>query len=251
MGARLNWPVMRFKLLRRRLTISAPRMAVRSAMPWPLRWAVVAIVLGFCAAIGLWAFELGKDIAGVDGSRAEELTQARAEVQALQQQVATLKDERDKAQTLANTSTTLLTAEKAVQERLLAQNRQLETDNLGLKESLTFFEKLIPRSAAETLSIRGLQADASNPRQIKWQMLVILPVKNAPEFKGRLELVLAGTQAGKPWESPLPNGPLPLEFKQYGRADGVFEVPAQVVVKSITARVLDASGVRATQVLKL
>ncbi len=213
MGARLNWPVMRFKLLRRRLTISAPRMAVRSAMPWPLRWAVVAIVLGFCAAIGLWAFELGKDIAGVDGSRAEELTQARAEVQALQQQVATLKDERDKAQTLANTSTTLLTAEKAVQERLLAQNRQLETDNLGLKESLTFFEKLIPRSAAETLSIRGLQADASNPRQIKWQMLVILPMKNAPEFKGRLELVLAGTQAGKPWESPLPNGPLPLEFK--------------------------------------
>ena len=54
---------MRFRLLRRRLTISAPRMAVRSAMPWPLRWAVVAIVLGFCAAIGLWAFEFGKGIA--------------------------------------------------------------------------------------------------------------------------------------------------------------------------------------------
>ena len=47
---------MRFRLLRRRLTISAPRMAVRSAMPWPLRWVVVAIVLGFCAALGLWAF---------------------------------------------------------------------------------------------------------------------------------------------------------------------------------------------------
>jgi hypothetical protein len=240
---------MRFKLLRRRLTISAPRMAVRSAMPWPLRWAVVAIVLGFCAAIGLWAFELGKDLAGVDGSRAEELTQARAEVQTLQQQHATLKDERDKAQTLANTSTTLLTAEKAVQERLLAQNRQLETDNLGLKESLAFFEKLIPRSAAETLSIRGLQADASNPRSLKWQMLVILPVKNAPEFKGRLELVFAGTLAGKPWEAA--GHALPLEFKQYGRLDGVFEVPNGAVVKTVTARVVDGSGVRATQALKL
>jgi hypothetical protein len=240
---------MRFKLLRRRLTISAPRMAVRSAMPWPLRWAVVAIVLGFCAAIGLWAFELGKDLAGVDGSRAEELTQARAEVQTLQQQLATLKDERDKAQTLANTSTTLLTAEKAVQERLLAQNRQLETDNLGLKESLAFFEKLIPRSAAETLSIRGLQADASNPRSLKWQMLVILPVKNAPEFKGRLELVFAGTLAGKPWEAA--GNALPLEFKQYGRLDGVFEVPNGAVVKTVTARVVDGSGVRATQALKL
>ncbi len=57
---------MRFKLLRRRLTISAPRMAVRSALPWPFRWAVLAIVLGFCAAIGLWAFEFGKDIAGLE-----------------------------------------------------------------------------------------------------------------------------------------------------------------------------------------
>ena len=55
---------MRFRLLRRRLTISAPRMAVRSALPWPFRWALLAIVLGFCSAIGLWAFEFGKDIAG-------------------------------------------------------------------------------------------------------------------------------------------------------------------------------------------
>ena len=170
-------------------------------------------------------------------------------MQTLQQQLATLKDERDKAQTLANTSTTLLTAEKAVQERLLAQNRQLETDNLGLKESLAFFEKLIPRSAAETLSIRGLQADASNPRSLKWQMLVILPVKNAPEFKGRLELVFAGTLAGKPWEAA--GNALPLEFKQYGRLDGVFEVPNGAVVKTVTARVVDGSGVRATQALKL
>ena len=56
---------MRFKLLRRRLTISAPRMAVRSALPWPFRWAVLAIGAGLCAAIGLWAFEFGKEIAGL------------------------------------------------------------------------------------------------------------------------------------------------------------------------------------------
>jgi hypothetical protein len=64
-GPRFEAP-MRFRLLRRRLTISAPRMAVRSALPWPFRWAMLAIVLGFCAAIGLWAFEFGKDIAGLE-----------------------------------------------------------------------------------------------------------------------------------------------------------------------------------------
>lgn len=50
---------MRFRLLRRRLTISAPRVAVRSALPWPLRWIMLAVVFGFCAAIALWAFEFG------------------------------------------------------------------------------------------------------------------------------------------------------------------------------------------------
>ena len=79
---------MRFRLLRRRLTISAPRMSVRSALPWPFRWAGLAIVLGFCAAIGLWAFEFGKDIAGLDGGTKEELTRARAELGGLRDELA-------------------------------------------------------------------------------------------------------------------------------------------------------------------
>ena len=80
---------MRWKLLRRRLTISAPRVAVRSAMPWPLRWAVVAIVLGFCAAISLWTFEVGKSIAGLE-------THAKEELVRLRQENARLREDRDK-----------------------------------------------------------------------------------------------------------------------------------------------------------
>jgi hypothetical protein len=49
--------VLKFRLFRRRLTISSPRMSVRSALPWPVRWMVGAAMLGFSAAIGLWAFE--------------------------------------------------------------------------------------------------------------------------------------------------------------------------------------------------
>jgi hypothetical protein len=48
---------MRLRLLLRRLTVSASRMAVRSALPWPFLWAVLAIVAGFYAAIGLHAFK--------------------------------------------------------------------------------------------------------------------------------------------------------------------------------------------------
>lgn len=242
---------MRFRLLRRRLTISAPRMSVRSATPWPLRWALVAIVLGFCAAIGLWAFEFGKDIAGIDGGRTEEVAQLRVELGVVRQQLSAMKDERDKAMSVANTSSTLLTAEKAAQERLSAQNKQLESENRTLRDDLGFFEKLIPTGGAESLAIRGLQADLKDGRQLKWQVLVIQPVKNAPEFNGRLELSFTGLQGGKPWSAPLPGGPQSLKFRQYGRLEGVFELPPQTVVKGISAKVMEGTVTKAIQSIKL
>src|SRR5882757_2272088 len=98
---------MRLKLLRRRLSISAPRMIVRSHLPWPIRWAVVALVLGFSAALALWAFEFGKSIAGLDRRSVDELRQLRVEV-------AKLRAEREEAQSVANTAQSLLTAEKTV-----------------------------------------------------------------------------------------------------------------------------------------
>lgn len=128
---------MRFRLLRRRLTISAPRMAVRSALPWPFRWAFIAIVLGFCGAIGLWAFEFGRDIAGGDGNAKAELIELRADV--LQ-----LRTERDQAKLVANTSDSQLTTEKATQAGLVSQVRKLETENQALRDDLALVQTLMP-----------------------------------------------------------------------------------------------------------
>jgi hypothetical protein len=242
---------MRFRLLRRRLTISAPRMAVRSALPWPFRWAVLAIVLGFCAAIGLWAFEFGKDIAGLEKGSKEELMQLRTEVTALRSELVAVKAERDEAQSVANTADTLVTAEKASHEKLLAQVKQLETDNRLLRDDLGFFEKLIPAGSVEGLAIRGLQAELVGPTTLKWQTLVMQPGRNTQEFNGRLEITFAGTVNGKPWTATLPDGAMPIKVKQYGRMEGELALPPQVLVKSVSARVLEGSVVRATQTIKL
>jgi hypothetical protein len=242
---------MRFRLLRRRLTISAPRMAIRSALPWPLRWAIVAIVLGFCAAIGLWAFEFGKDIAGIDDGRIQELARLQGEVVNLTQQLDSMKEERDKALSAANTSTTLMTTEKAAQERLSALNKQLETENRKLRDDLGFFEKLIPTVGTEALAIRGLQAEVQNGRQVKWQVLVIQPLKNAPEFTGRLELSFSGLQGGKPWVANLPGGPQTIKLRQYARAEGVYELPPQTVLKGVSVKVMDGTVTKAVQSIKL
>ena len=235
---------MRFRLLRRRLTISAPRMAVRSAMPWPLRWAGAAIVLGFCAAIGLWAFEFGKNIAGLDSGTKEELLRLRSEM-------SKLRDERDKAQSVFNTSASLITAEKAAQERMIAQIKTLEVENRALRDDLGFFEKLIPTHGAEGVAIRGLQAEVLSGSQLKWQILVIQPVKNAPEFRGKLEVSIAGTLNGKPWMMELPGGAQALQFRQYRRIEGMVDLPDQAMVKNVSAKVVEGTATRAVQSIKL
>jgi hypothetical protein len=247
----LGLEFMRFRLLRRRLTIRAPSMAVRSDVPWPFRWAVVAVVFGFCAAIGLWAFEFGKDIAGLERGSKEEILRLRGEVGNLKSQLEKITNERDTAQSIANTADTLVTAEKASQDKLVQQVKQLEADNRSLRDDLGFFEKLIPSTGTEGVAIRGLQAEILNAKELKWQILVIQANKNAAEFNGNLELVFTGTLNSKPWTMALPGGFQKIKIKQYGRLEGVFQMPAQVVVKGVTARILDGNLVRASQSTKL
>lgn len=226
-------------------------MSVRSALPWPFRWAGAAVVLGFCAAIGLWAFEFGKEIAGIDDNRVQELTRLERDAADLKQQLASMKEERDQALAQANISTTMLTAEKAAQERLTSVNKQLETDNQHLRDDLGFFEKLIPTVGTEALAIRGLQAEVQDGRQVKWQVLVIQPLKNAPEFNGRLELSFTGLQSGRPWSATLPQGPQPIKLRQYARAEGVFDLPPQTLLKGVSVKVMDGNVVKAVQSIKL
>ena len=146
---------MKFRLWRRRLSVSAPRVAVRSSMPWPVRWLLGALVLGFSGALALWAFEFGKEIAGLDRNAKQELEALRSETTRLRADLA-------QAQSIANTSESLLMAEKAAQAQLALQIRQLEVDNMALRSDLGFFERLIPGSGSGELNIRGLQVERIN-----------------------------------------------------------------------------------------
>ena len=82
-------------------------------------------------------------------------------------------------------------------------------------------------------------------------LLVIQPVKNAPEFRGKLELSVSGTLDGKPWMMPLPDGPQMLHFRQYRRVEGMLDLPADVVVKNVSARIIEGSVSRAVQSVSL
>ena len=235
---------MRWKLLRRRLSVSAPRMIVRSHLPWPLRWAVVALMLGFSAALALWAFEFGKDIAGLDRD-------AKAELSGLRVEVGRLRADHVRAQSVANTAESLLKAERVAQDALAQQVRQLETERQALRADLGFFENLMPM-VGEGLHIRGLKAQAQAPGQVRYQLLVMQSARNATEFAGSYELVLSGMHDGKPWQLRMPGGPKNLQLRQYTRVEGLIDHPPEAVIKGMLARVTDKQGVvKATQALKL
>ncbi|WP_119156329.1 DUF6776 family protein [Caldimonas tepidiphila] len=241
---------MRWKLLRRRLSISAPRMIVRRQLPWPLRWAALALMLGFSAALALWAFEFGRGIAGLDrGARAQ-----LAELEQLRATVAELRAERERAQSIANTADSLLKAERVAQERLAAQVRELEGQNQSLRSDLAFFEQLMPAGAAGggALAVRQIEARVVAPGQLQYRLLMMQSGRAPAEFSGRYELSLAGQLDGKPWSFAMPGGAQLLQVKQYRRVEGTFEYPSRAVVKSVQVRVTDPAGaVRATQTQRL
>jgi len=224
---------MRWKLLRRRLSLSAPRVSVRSSLPWPLRWALVALMLGFSAAIAMWAYEFGSRISGVDDG---------AEVARLQVELERVSRERDSALAVANTADSLVKAEHAAQERLARQVRQLQAENLTLQSDLALFERLLPAGSGGSVKIRGVQVDVEGPGRLHYQVLAMQAGKNPREFRGRLELTLIGTLDGKPWDFVPDSAPDSLRMKQYARMEAVVEYPAQVVLKTVQIRVLDTKG---------
>ena len=227
---------MRWKLLRRRWSVSAPRVTVRSRMPWPLRWLIWALMMGGSAALALWTFEFGKELTGLDRDARTELTSLREEVERL-------RGEHDRAVSVANTADSLLKAAQTTQESLAARVKSLEAENLALTRDLGFFEKLMPsRDDGKPLAVRGLQVQPDGPGRLRYQALLMQAVGRSGEVKGRYELALTGLQEGRAWTLTVNKATQSIQMKQYQRLEGVIDLPAGVVVKQLEIKVLDTAG---------
>ena len=225
---------------RGRFGIAAPRVAVRTHVPW--HWRVLGLVtmLGVSLALAGWIYDAGRRFAGFDRSETEqELTSLRAKSAELTGEVMRLRS-------VADASGSKLQIEMTAQQQLTRQVKALEDENVQLKEDLSVFENLAQAEGPEgSLSINGLRVEA-DADHYRYRMLVAMQQggKKDREFNGSLQLAVTLQQNGKSVMMLLPYLGDPnankylLNFKHFRRVEGTFKAPVGTRVKSVEVRLL-------------
>jgi len=241
---------MRWKLWMRNMSLSAPRVTVRSTLPWPLR-----VLFGFIAAAvamvaGVAVYEYGRDFAGPD--RRELVTHNEQLAEQLRQTSA----ERDRSTELANSYEGELKVQRAAQEQLAQQVRALEEDNTRLKEDLAFYDSLLPAGKSDKgIVIRSFRLQPEDEAQrMRFRLLIQQSGKADRDFVGSVQMEVRFTQNGGNFIYELPEADatperakaFDLSFRHYQRLEGNFTLPAGAVPHSVLVRVL-AAGETQTQ----
>lgn len=245
---------MKWKLLRRRMTVSAPRVTIRSQLPWPLRALLVFLVLVVAAAAGVAIYEYGKEFAG-PGRR--ELT---AEIDRLKSELRELKAERDRLAAVTTAYEAQMKVERSAQEQLAAQVAQLETEANRLREDLDFFESLLPAgTGSKGVVIRSFRMQPEGePNRLRYRLLVQQSGKPQRDFVGSVQMQVNFVQHGRNFTLQVPDPAggeaarsLDLAFRHYQRIEGTLALPVGAVARSVLVRILSGGEVQTQQTFML
>lgn len=249
-----------WRRVRQHFGISAPRMAVRTHLPWWGRGTLLVAAIAIIAGMWWWGFDFGQIFGGFNRKEVE------AKLVSLEAEAAKLRTE---AVTLRARNSTLeseLGMMRGAQETLTRQSTELSGDNAQLKEELVFLQKLVSDSSKQTgLAIQRLSAERDNDTMWHYNLLVVRGGSPKDEFEGNVILQVAlapvaGAAAGTramtltlPEDQPEIRSALGLKFKYYQRLEGRFRVPAGMRVASISARAFESgqNSPRAARTLQL
>ena len=239
--------------LRQRFGIAAPKVAVRTQVPWYLRWLGLAVMLAFSAALAAWMYDAGRRFAGFDRSEVEqEMSAARSELEKR-------RDELERLRALANAADSKLSIERTAQQKLAQQIKGLEQENARLREELAIFESMLSSDAASAAPLSVLRFKVEPdllPGEFRYRVLLLAAgPRRGKEFQGRLEMVVALTEEGRgamitvPAAGDADAANFKLGFKHFQRIDGIFRVAPKAKVTSVQLRVYEtgAAEPRVTQ----
>jgi hypothetical protein len=239
----------RFKKLRQRFGISAPRVAVRTHVPWYLRWLLLAVLLAFSVALAAWMYDAGRRFAGFDqGEVQDELATMRREYGAMGAELAKLR-------AIANAADSKLSIERTAQVQLARQIRQLELDNSRLREDVAIFESMLSTDSrtAQALTIQSLKVEPDGlPGEYRFRMLLLTGNRrDRGEFQGRVELLVGVQQEGLGAIIQVPDraagdpAAYKLAFRNFFRVEGTFRVDPKAKVGTVQVRIFETGSAQA------
>ena len=237
----------RFSKLRRRFGIAAPKVSVRTHVPWYLRWLGFAVLLSFSAVLAAWMYDAGRRYAGFDRSVVEE------ELSAARGELARIREEVERLRAVANAADSKVSIERTAQQKLAQQARALEQDNARLREELAIFESMLSSDTASAapLSVLRFKVEPDMlPGEFHYRVLLLASgPRRGREFQGRLELAINLTEAGRgamilvPGQGQADSATFRLAFKHFQRVDGTFRVDPKAKVESVQVRVYETGSV--------
>lgn len=247
-------PALMLRRLRGRFGISAPRLAIRTHVPWYWRALSVVALSAVSLALAGWIYDAGRRFAGFEQSEsAQEITEMRS-------RLVQLESELDAARKVANASESRLRIESTTQEMLSAQIKTMEEENTRLKADLAMFENLAGGQAGELgLTINRLQViPEGDAGQYRYRLLLAQSGERRNlEFKGALQFVVTVRQGGETAMMQIPSandsGALPyqISFRYFRRLEGTFTVAPGAQVQRVEARLVQGGMVRASQSVTL
>jgi len=240
--------------LRGHFGISAPKMAVRTHVPWYWRALGMTVIIASALALSGWIYDAGMRFAGFDRSLTEQ------EIRQLREQVATMTEETVQLRNAVSASDSKLQIEHTALQQIMSQVSSLESENVRLKEELAVFENLArgdDKVTGPSISRFRVELDAV-PGQYRYRLLVAQRgAQEGREFKGRLQLAVTLKQAGGDTMLVIP-GPndaqaanYVVNFRSFHRLEGVFKIPTGAVPASVEVRLVQNGSIKASQRLNL
>ncbi len=246
-----------FKKFRQRFGIAAPKVAVRTHVPWYLRWLLLAVLLAFSVALAAWMYDAGRRFAGFDRSEVQD------ELSGMRREFDAARGELEKLRAIANAADSKLSIERTAQVQLAQQIRALEQDNARLREDLAIFESMLSADTRSTqaLTIQRLKVEPDGlPGEYRYRMLLLLGNRRERgEFQGRMELLVGVQQEGRnamivfPDRAAADAPAFRLSFRNFYRVEGTFRVDPKAKVGTVQVRVFEAGAgqAKATQSVTL
>jgi hypothetical protein len=232
------------RALKQRFGIAAPRVAVRTHIPWYWRWFGIAAVGALAVGAGWATYDSGMTFAGFRQSDTDRALAERNQTIARQEQdIAELR-------TRAARTERQLAIESATYGDLARQLKTLAEQNAALKEDLAFFQTLMPAGGGDgTVVINRFSMHKELiPGEYRYRLLLVRTGQRDKDFQGRLQFVVNLSQNERAFALTLPPDgesdakEFQLRFRFFQRVEGTFKVAPDADVKSLQVRIFENGG---------